>query len=305
MIRVGCCGYPVSKNSYYKEFNLVEINSTFYEYPKMALLEKWRKEAPKDFTFTVKAHQDISHKHRLEPNPECLKSFERMTEICQILGAQILLIQSPASFKPSREALMRMEEFFRRTGRLGLETVWESRGSGWEQPDVRTELANVLERVSVTHVTDSLKGMPAYIESIAYFRLHGLGPRKYYYQYSKRELNKLVELLKAIEGEGKAVFALFNNLAMWEDGRRFQTYLKTGVLPPLTETVGLDSIREILKRTRFPATKSGISKSVGWRLAEARNGEEVSLDALLAKLPNKAFKSIDEVVDALRWLANI
>ncbi len=30
MIKVGTCGFPISRKQYYKEFNVIEINSTFY-----------------------------------------------------------------------------------------------------------------------------------------------------------------------------------------------------------------------------------------------------------------------------------
>jgi len=58
---VDCCGFPTSKEKYYSVFKLVEVNSTFYNYPRKMLLEKWRREAPKDFKFMIKAHRDIIH----------------------------------------------------------------------------------------------------------------------------------------------------------------------------------------------------------------------------------------------------
>jgi len=29
-IKIGCCGFPVGKERYYKEFDVVELQSTFY-----------------------------------------------------------------------------------------------------------------------------------------------------------------------------------------------------------------------------------------------------------------------------------
>jgi uncharacterized protein YecE (DUF72 family) len=65
MIRVGCCGFPTSTKKYFESFDLVELNRTFYHYPQEKTVEGWRKTAPENFEFTVKAHQDISHKARM------------------------------------------------------------------------------------------------------------------------------------------------------------------------------------------------------------------------------------------------
>jgi uncharacterized protein YecE (DUF72 family) len=41
---------------------LVEIQSTFYEIPaRIETVKKWREEAPRDFEFTIKAFQVITH----------------------------------------------------------------------------------------------------------------------------------------------------------------------------------------------------------------------------------------------------
>ena len=95
--------------------------------------------------------------------------------------------------------------------------AWETRGPMWEKPDVREKLGRVLERLDVTHATDTFTVLPAYTGDVAYFRLHGLGERMYYYQYSDLELRRLKELVIPYERDGKTVYVLFNNLAMFED----------------------------------------------------------------------------------------
>ncbi|MEM1989594.1 MAG: DUF72 domain-containing protein, partial [Candidatus Bathyarchaeia archaeon] len=87
MIKVGCCGYPVSQKRYYEEFSLVELNTTFYKYPSQTTVSKWRRSAPKDFEFTVKAHQDISHKYKLDVE-KAAEPFEKIKHICRILEAK-------------------------------------------------------------------------------------------------------------------------------------------------------------------------------------------------------------------------
>jgi uncharacterized protein YecE (DUF72 family) len=94
MIKVGCCGFPTSMKKYFQSFNLVELNSTFYRYPYMETVEGWRKKAPKSFDFSVKAHQEITHKARLKVGELSLQAFERMGDICKALNTQALLIQT-------------------------------------------------------------------------------------------------------------------------------------------------------------------------------------------------------------------
>ncbi|MFQ6076544.1 MAG: DUF72 domain-containing protein [Candidatus Bathyarchaeia archaeon] len=300
VVRVGCCGFPVSRERYRRVFDLVEINATFYRYPRDSLLEKWRKEAPENFEFTVKAHQDISHKHRMETSAGCLNAFKRMVDICHVLGARILLIQTPASFKPTSENLERLEEFFCTIDRGGLTVVWESRGRDWENPSVRVELAKVLSEADVSHVTDPLRVMPAHTGGIAYFRLHGLGARMYYYQYNRNEMESLVERIRPLENSGKEVYVLFNNLSMWEDGRRLIKYLREGDFSGLRGEAGLDSVRGLLTKTGFPITRSRLSRSVGWRLIDLGDGREVRLDELLAKTSSRVYRSIEELIEEIQ-----
>jgi len=33
-IKIGCCGFPTSKEKYYKDFKAVEIQKTFYQPPQ-------------------------------------------------------------------------------------------------------------------------------------------------------------------------------------------------------------------------------------------------------------------------------
>ncbi len=293
MIRVGCCGYPTSMKRYQESFRLVELNSTFYQYPRMSTVAGWREKAPEDFELTAKAHQDISHRFRLRGEPS-LKAFEQMKPICKELRARILLIQTPGSFKPDR--ISDAHEFFSKICRDDLVAIWETRGPSWDEQGIRERLAETLRELDVPHVTDPFKTMPAYTGRIAYFRLHGLGERLYYYQYTDEELRRLSELVKPLEAEGKGVYVLFNNLSMFDDALRFIHYLKTDAFPSLTGAVGLDSLKVVMEKTQYPVTKSVLSKRLGWKLVDAEEGKQVRLGELLKGIPSKAYMNVEEVV---------
>ncbi|MEM2970878.1 MAG: DUF72 domain-containing protein [Candidatus Bathyarchaeia archaeon] len=298
MIKVGCCGFPTSMKKYFEKFSLVELNNTFYQYPKEKTVEGWRIKAPENFEFTVKAHQDISHKSKIKIDEASLQAFERMKQICKTLNSKVLLIQTPGSFKPDK--LGDAEKFFTEINREDLILVWETRGPAWEKPEVYEKLGKVLEKVDVTHVTDPFRIMPAYTGKAAYFRLHGLGEQMYYYQYSDVELQKLKELVTPYEKRGKEVYVLFNNLSMFDDGIRFVEYLSKGKFPKITGSTGLDSIREVIEKTRYPTTKAMLMKRLGWRLVEEEEGKQIRLSTFLADLPAKTYKNPEELLKDIK-----
>ncbi|MCS7124070.1 MAG: DUF72 domain-containing protein [Candidatus Bathyarchaeota archaeon] len=283
---------------YFENYGLVELNSTFYEYPKLETVRGWREKAPENFEFTVKAHQDISHKTKMQLNETSKQAFETMKQICKTLNAKILLIQTPGSFRPDK--LGEAEKYFANVNREDLTLVWETRGPEWEKPEVMEKLNQVLKRLNVVHVTDPFRTLPAYTSQTAYFRLHGLGKEPYYYQYTDEELRKLGETAKKFEAEGKMVYVLFNNLSMFEDGLRFMQYLSTGKFPKITGTPGLESIKSVIEKTRYPAAKSMLAKKVGWRLVEVEEGKQIRLGELLAELPSKTYKNADEILKELK-----
>jgi len=294
MIKVGCCGYAAAMKKYHETFGLVELNSTFYQYPKMSTVEGWRKKAPNNFEFTVKAHQDISHKHKLTIEEESLQAFEKMKEICKTLKAQILVIQTPPSFRP--DSLEKAKEFFLTVDRENLQLVWETRGSTWNTPAVREKIAKTLQKANVTHVTDPFVTTPAYVENIAYFRLHGLGKQMYYYQFTDNELKRLYMSLKPFEDEGKEVYVLFNNLSMFDDALRFKEFLEKGRFPSITGAFGMESVKKVIEKTRYPTTKALLLKRVGWKLVELEENRQVRLEDLLKKLPSRTYETMEEVV---------
>ena len=61
MIHVGCCGFPAARGKYFQAFGLVEVQQTFYQLPRLSTAERWRREAPEGFEFTLKAWQRIPH----------------------------------------------------------------------------------------------------------------------------------------------------------------------------------------------------------------------------------------------------
>lgn len=232
-IYVGCCGFPVARARYYRAFKAVEIQQTFYQPPKMMTARKWREEAPRDFLFTLKAWQLITHEatsptyRRLKleipagreknygsfkPTDEVFAAWETIRLFARELKAKVLVFQCPASFTSESRNKKNMARFFRSVERKGLTLMWEPRGE-WSKAEIR-ELCQELDLI---HCVDPIKHAPVH-GRIRYFRLHG--PKGYRSRYEARDLQQVCETCR---GE---TYCFFNNVSMFEDARRFLRLLK-------------------------------------------------------------------------------
>jgi uncharacterized protein YecE (DUF72 family) len=72
---------------YSQRLPTVEINNTFYQMPKTAVLDKWSQATPPDFRFAVKASRRITHDARLKADA-CADSVEFLYRNLATLGAK-------------------------------------------------------------------------------------------------------------------------------------------------------------------------------------------------------------------------
>ncbi|MEM3054965.1 MAG: hypothetical protein QXM52_04590, partial [Candidatus Bathyarchaeia archaeon] len=86
---------------------------------------------------------------------------------------------------------------------------------------------------------------------------------------------------------------------------RFMEYLAKGKFPKITGSVGLESIKSVVEKTRYPVPKSILIKKVGWRLVEVEEGKQVRLAELLAELPSKTFKNAEELLKELKTVKKL
>jgi uncharacterized protein YecE (DUF72 family) len=236
-IKIGCCGFPTSRQNYYHDFKLVEIQQTFYNLPKENTVIKWREQAPANFEFAIKAWQLITHEPQsptyrrlkkkipeaerdkygnFKPTEEVFSAWAETVKIAQNLKASIVLFQCPASFTPSEENKRNMRQFFTQIPRENLTFVWEPRGK-WNSE----EIVKQCRELELIHCVDPFKAQPLYGDLI-YLRLHG--KTGYRYQYN---LDDLEWLLSHYEKVNKPVYILFNNISMYEDALKLKQLLET------------------------------------------------------------------------------
>lgn len=134
--------------------------------------------------------------------------MEKTLECAELLGARVIIFQTPASFRESEESIKSIINFFRRFGTDRFIFGWEHRGT-WS----RDALKYIYSETGLFEIVDPFKTEPLKTDFI-YFRLHGIGG--YRYRYTDEDLLKLKEYS---ECEG---YIMFNNTNMFEDAKRFK-----------------------------------------------------------------------------------
>lgn len=115
----------------------VEINNTFYQMPKPAVLEAWSAATPDHFRFTIKASRRITHEARLKPE-DASSSVEYLYRNLAALGPKRgpVLFQLPPFLKKD---LPRLEGFLALLP-AGHMAAFEFRNESWFDDDVYAAL---------------------------------------------------------------------------------------------------------------------------------------------------------------------
>jgi uncharacterized protein YecE (DUF72 family) len=282
--------------AYSKAFNFVEVNSTFYEIPPLKQVEKWRRMVSQDFQFTVRAHQTITHKNRLQPTRESLEDFQKIRRICEILKAEIIHFQTPPSLKMEHTSIKNLHDFLSSVNLGKMRIALEIRGTSPSQ--LPPELVKTMQEHNMIHCIDLSKGeMPAYNSDILYSRLFGKGYHNVH-QPTDQELRQIDK--KASKGNFKKVILSFHFTKMFKDAARLKIYKQTGKFPKITKSTGLSSLEEVLKEdARFPATRQELIHSQGWKLFDRTPDKRALTRELLQELPKKTYHDLEEVMQTL------
>ena len=230
----------MSKKRYAANFDVVEVQQTFYQPPQIETLTKWREEVPQEFEFVVKAWQLITHEAksptyrrlrrelteqekpqagRFKDSPLVQEAWETTRQCAAALGATRILFQCPASFLPDDDNIAQLEDFFRRINRSGLILMWEPRGK-WDDALVH----RLCKELDLIHVVDPFVRKTVTPDKI-YWRLHGRGGYRYVYEDS--ELADLAENLQP----SQLSYVMFNNTSMASDAVRFRQILERRIGP--------------------------------------------------------------------------
>lgn len=174
-------GLPTKKwfEYYCTQFNTLELNVTFYRFPKLSALQGWYGRSPNDFKFAVKATQGITHFRKFEGAEELLKDFYAAASegLKEKLGC--ILFQLPPRYEYTPE---RLEKIIAAMD-TSFNNVVEFRDKSWWNDDVYRQLG----KAGITFCGHSHPTLPNDVVvniPVVYYRFHGV-PRLYLSEYDK------------------------------------------------------------------------------------------------------------------------
>jgi uncharacterized protein YecE (DUF72 family) len=201
-------GLPVAKRlaRYVEEFDTVELNASFYRWPKDATFEGWRKRLPDGFTMSVKAQRGLTHYRRLKSPEPWVERFERAWKGLGDRGEALLVQAHPELARDDS----RLEYFLDRMPDW-IPTAMELRHPSWDDPAVYA----ILERHHAAYVVMSGAGLtcvPRATSDLVYVRMHGPPQDSMYAgSYTDDELRWWADRLTGWHEEGRRVLVYFNN----------------------------------------------------------------------------------------------
>ena len=189
---------------YCESFNTVELNVTFYRYPKLESLQGWHARSPDNFKFTVKAPRLITHYKKFNNARREANDFYELA--ARGLGGKLgcVLFQLPPNLVYSESAL----ENILNTLDPAFTNVLEFRDESWWNEKVR----QVLKREGITFSGISYPGLPEEVVRsvpVVYYRFQGV-PERYASGYTTDAMSKITDEIKAFRGVTD-VYIYFNN----------------------------------------------------------------------------------------------
>jgi len=191
---------------YVQSFSTVELNSSFYHWPRDATFAGWRRRLPDGFELSVKAPRGLTHAKKLYAPEDWVR---RIAMSWHELGERrgVLLVQlAPAQARDD----VRLEYF------LGLLPSWlrtavELRHPSWHDDAIFA----LLERHDVAYCVMSGAQLPCVLRattSFVYVRMHGPDSGHLYAgSYSDADLAWWADRLREWDAAGKEIFVYFNN----------------------------------------------------------------------------------------------
>lgn len=185
-------------------FNTLELNVTFYRFPRLSVLEKWHQKSPENFLFSVKAPRVITHYKKLHGAASMIQEFYKTVD--QGLKEKIgcILFQFPPNFVFSETRLEQIISSLNHS----YKNVVEFRHVSWWQKEVYDVLGK--HRIGFCGMNhpdfpDDIIGNTPHL----YHRMHG-ATQLYASNYSKEELDDFANKVRSTPGI-KEAYIYFNN----------------------------------------------------------------------------------------------
>jgi uncharacterized protein YecE (DUF72 family) len=201
-------GLPAARRLevYASRFDTVELNASFYRWPRESTFAGWRRRLPEGFLLSVKAPRGLTHAKRLYV-PEVWAA--RIAACWHELDDKraVLLVQLPPAMERDDARL----DWFLAALPHWIRVAVEFRHDSW----LCEEVFALLERHGAAYCVLSGANLPCVLRATApfvYVRMHG-PDREHLYggSYSEADLDWWAERLRDWQGTGRDVFVYFNN----------------------------------------------------------------------------------------------
>lgn len=163
---VGLPALQGALEKYQARFDMVEIRPVDASLPRASTLRRWRKSVPPGFVFSVVLPRVVGE---LTAGPPLEEALATSLEAAAAVEARCVVLQTPASVRPTAANRKRLAALFARIPPEGTVRCWEPLGM-WEREDV---LATARD-LGVLPVFDAAREALA-PGPIAYTRLRALG----------------------------------------------------------------------------------------------------------------------------------
>jgi len=202
---------------YARNFQTTELNFTFYSMPFPRTLESLARRSSEGFSFWLKAHGDITHKHNLSICDEFIEDLSPLRIHNKLAG---VLLQFPQSFRRTIE-----NRKFLASAIDAMKTVplaVEFRHKTWDVPESYQGLRDRDVACVVPDEPDLPElyhPRPLATNATAYLRLHSRDAAKWYgsdkerydYDYSEQELRDVLTDWSNQPFAVDRVYTFFNN----------------------------------------------------------------------------------------------
>jgi uncharacterized protein YecE (DUF72 family) len=192
--------------AYTAQFDTVELNASFYRWPRATSFDSWRARLPEGFAMSVKAPRGLTHGKQLYSPEEWIA---RIVPAWHALRGKrgVLLVQLPP--KMARDDA-RLDHF------LGALPDWVEVAVEFRHPSWHTdEVFELLERHNAAYCIMSGADLPCILRAtghVVYVRMHGPDHNHLYGgSYSDDDLAWWADRIREWDASGRDVFAYFNN----------------------------------------------------------------------------------------------